>query len=100
MAAPNKQLDWGERNAVDDSCLQRRISTSDEYEPLVNEDEPPHMASPGSTSDALPPLTTRETAQLASVFCFLWFLANWTLTAGLGLTSVASATILSSMSGV
>jgi solute carrier family 35 protein F5 len=102
MAAPNKQLDWGERNAIDDSCLlQRCISTSDEYEPLVNEDETPHhTVSPGSTSDALPPLTTRETAQLASVFCFVWFLANWTLSASLGLTSVASATILSSMSGV
>ena len=55
---------------------------------------------PESSSAALPPLTTRETAHLASAFCFLWFLANWSLTAGLGLTHVASATILSSMSGV
>ncbi|KAF8507143.1 hypothetical protein F5888DRAFT_1603171 [Russula emetica] len=54
---------------------------------------------PASTSAALSPLTTRETAHLASVFCFLWFLANWTINASLGLTSVASATILSSMSG-
>ncbi|KAH9037292.1 hypothetical protein EDB85DRAFT_2132497 [Lactarius pseudohatsudake] len=82
----------------------------DEYEPLMNEDETlrgtsPHRRSlyhdvpPEPTPAALPPLTTRETAQLASVFCFLWFLANWLLNASLGLTSVASATILSSMSG-
>ncbi|KAI0271335.1 hypothetical protein BC834DRAFT_858956 [Gloeopeniophorella convolvens] len=80
----------------------------DEYEPLVNEDEALRGASPyrrslyvpsDPTSTSLPPLDTRQTAQLASVFCFLWFLANWSLNAGLGLTSVASATILSSMSG-
>ncbi|KAI9445242.1 hypothetical protein H4582DRAFT_1914228 [Lactarius indigo] len=76
----------------------------DEYEPLMNEDETlrgtsPHRRSlyvppePAPTSTALPPLTTRETARLASVFCFLWFLANWSLNAG------PCATILSSMSG-
>ncbi|KAH9985406.1 hypothetical protein BJV74DRAFT_878665 [Russula compacta] len=72
------------------------LGPSDEYEPLVNEDETPGST---STSAALPPLTTRETAHLASVFCFLWFLANWSLNLCLGLTSVASATILSGMSG-
>ncbi|TBU46107.1 hypothetical protein BD309DRAFT_954822 [Dichomitus squalens] len=45
------------------------------------------------------PLTIRETAQLAAVFCLLWFIANWTVNASLDYTSVASATILSSMSG-
>jgi len=84
------------------------LGPSDEYEPLVNEDETPSRTSPTHrsshvppefTSADLPPLTMRETAHLASVFCFLWFLANWSLTAGLGMTSVASATILSSMSG-
>ena len=49
--------------------------------------------------EVLPPLTTRETAQLAGWFCLLWFVANWTLAAALEYTSVASATILSSMSG-
>ncbi|KAI8980684.1 hypothetical protein BD414DRAFT_492946 [Trametes punicea] len=48
---------------------------------------------------ALRPLTTKETAHLAAVFCFLWFIANWTVNASLDYTSVASATILSSMSG-
>ncbi|KAH9082126.1 hypothetical protein EDB83DRAFT_2336608 [Lactarius deliciosus] len=74
----------------------------------MNEDETlrgtsPHRRSlyapPEPTPAALPPLTTRETAQLASAFCFPWFLANWSLNTSLGLTSVASATILSSMSG-
>jgi len=49
---------------------------------------------------ALPPLTTKQTAQLAVAFCFLWFIANWSLNFALELTSVASATILSSMSGM
>jgi len=49
--------------------------------------------------NALPPLTTRETAQLALVFCFIWFIANWAVNAALDYTSVASATILSSTSG-
>jgi len=47
----------------------------------------------------LPPLTTNETLQLASIFCFIWFVANWTVNASLDYTSVASATIMSSMSG-
>ncbi|KAI0080253.1 hypothetical protein K474DRAFT_1590154 [Panus rudis PR-1116 ss-1] len=49
--------------------------------------------------DDMHPLTTSETAQLSAWFCFLWFIANWTLNASLDYTSVASATILSSMSG-
>ncbi|KAK4704168.1 solute carrier family 35, member F5, partial [Phenoliferia sp. Uapishka_3] len=46
-----------------------------------------------------PPLTTRQTAALALVFCGLWFTANWAMNAALGYTSVSSTTILSSMSG-
>ncbi|KAK0478517.1 hypothetical protein IW261DRAFT_1565484 [Armillaria novae-zelandiae] len=45
------------------------------------------------------PLTMQETAKLASLFCSLWFIANWAVNASLDYTSVASATILSSMSG-
>ncbi|GAA5887042.1 hypothetical protein JCM3774_006355, partial [Rhodotorula dairenensis] len=45
------------------------------------------------------PLTTAETAQLALMFCPLWFCANWAMNAALGYTSVSSTTILSSMSG-
>ncbi|KAF8807510.1 hypothetical protein BYT27DRAFT_7189580 [Phlegmacium glaucopus] len=48
---------------------------------------------------ALPPLTTKQTVQLAFGFCLLWFIANWSLNVALELTSVASATILSTMSG-
>ncbi|TFK76991.1 hypothetical protein BDN72DRAFT_754340 [Pluteus cervinus] len=44
-------------------------------------------------------LTDRETAKLALTFCMLWFIANWTVNASLGYTSVASATILSTTSG-
>ncbi|KAH7883694.1 hypothetical protein F5I97DRAFT_1894873 [Phlebopus sp. FC_14] len=45
-------------------------------------------------------LTPEETAKLALCFCFLWFVANWSLNAALAYTSVASATVLSSMSGI
>ncbi|KAF8608821.1 hypothetical protein BDV93DRAFT_486165 [Ceratobasidium sp. AG-I] len=70
-----------------------------EDEPQVDEEvsEPEMRAS--SHPDGNTPLTTRETAKLASLFCFFWFLANWTVNASLGFTSVASTTILASMSG-
>ncbi|KAI9224313.1 hypothetical protein BC828DRAFT_402351 [Blastocladiella britannica] len=51
------------------------------------------------SAEDLDPLTARETAKLALQFCILWFLANYLTNASLGLTSVASTTILSSMSG-
>ncbi|KAJ8521459.1 hypothetical protein ONZ45_g1870 [Pleurotus djamor] len=61
---------------------------------------------PGSTpshnehkTDDHSPLTVQETIRLAAAFCLLWFAANWALNVGLQYTSVASATILSSMSG-
>lgn len=47
-----------------------------------------------------PPLTVRETASLALMFCALWFCANWSMNASLGYTTVSSTTILSSMSGL
>jgi solute carrier family 35 protein F5 len=46
-----------------------------------------------------PPLTFSETGWLAAQFTLVWFAANWSLNAGLGLTSVASGTTLSSASG-
>ncbi|EKM54626.1 uncharacterized protein PHACADRAFT_258606 [Phanerochaete carnosa HHB-10118-sp] len=73
------------------------------YQPLRTEgpleELPQPTPDPPVHGEAPPPLTTRETANLAGWFCFLWFIANWSLNAALGYTSVASATILSSMSG-
>ncbi|EFI28637.1 vacuolar membrane protein [Coprinopsis cinerea okayama7 len=86
--------------------LQRRWGTGTEsirllagYQPLSMDDDAPGapVSKPHSTS--LPPLTPKETAHLAAVFCIFWFIANWTVNASLDFTSVASATILSSMSG-
>jgi len=54
---------------------------------------------PSSVDQEDKPLTTEEIIRLALGFCFLWFIANWTLNAALAYTSVASATILSGMSG-
>ncbi|CAE6403716.1 unnamed protein product [Rhizoctonia solani] len=91
--------------------LQERNSTKHEhtrqgYQALVDDDESrpdlnhQHpLGSEMSDSATLPPLTVSETAKLASIFCIFWFAANWTVNASLGFTSVASTTILSSMSG-
>ncbi|KZT54620.1 hypothetical protein CALCODRAFT_438283 [Calocera cornea HHB12733] len=58
---------------------------------------------PGSpVRDATPEskkMSIRATAELAAVFCILWFFANWTTNASLEFTSVASSTILASTSG-
>ncbi|OCH95761.1 hypothetical protein OBBRIDRAFT_787971 [Obba rivulosa] len=84
-----------------------------EYQPLVTDDASSEMSpdivigSEGPdryldapiTNPSEEPLTTHETAKLAGIFCSLWFIANWTVNASLGYTSVASATILSSVSG-
>ena len=47
-----------------------------------------------------PPLSLRETFRLSLEFCILWFLANFFQSKGLEYTSVASATILMSTSGI
>lgn len=59
----------------------------------------PDAVSAAAAPPVLPPLTLRETAVLAAQFTVVWFAANWSLNAGLGMTSVASGTTLSSTSG-
>ncbi|KAG0260309.1 hypothetical protein DFQ27_003617 [Actinomortierella ambigua] len=49
--------------------------------------------------DGEPPMTIREIAQVSFTFCILWFAANWCTNASLAYTTVASSTILASMSG-
>ncbi|KAF9415847.1 hypothetical protein BGZ94_010381 [Podila epigama] len=46
-----------------------------------------------------PPLRDREIAELSFAFCILWFAANWATNASLAYTTVASSTILASLSG-
>ncbi|KAF9507762.1 hypothetical protein BS47DRAFT_277779 [Hydnum rufescens UP504] len=73
-----------------------RVSALYSYMPVT---EIPEGLSPAEGRKRLPPLSTRETANLAILFCFLWFVANWSQNASLEHTSVASSTILASMSG-
>ncbi|CAE6475449.1 unnamed protein product, partial [Rhizoctonia solani] len=68
------------------------------YQALVDDDES-QMDDEASSFHWYQPLNVSETAKLASIFCVFWFAANWTVNASLSFTSVASATILSSMSG-
>ncbi|KAF8816466.1 hypothetical protein BYT27DRAFT_7077301 [Phlegmacium glaucopus] len=51
------------------------------------------------SEDSQPPLTKRETAHLAFVFLWVAFIGSWSANLSLELTSVASSTILSSISG-
>ncbi|KAG0043314.1 hypothetical protein BGZ83_011545 [Gryganskiella cystojenkinii] len=52
-----------------------------------------------SVGEDEPPLSHREVAELSFAFCILWFAANWATNASLAYTTVASSTILASMSG-
>ncbi|EJD52197.1 hypothetical protein AURDEDRAFT_111628 [Auricularia subglabra TFB-10046 SS5] len=86
------------RRSVDRS-LYTRVAVSDALDnasPLRPLQRSPSPPSPGD-KDA--PLTTRETASLALTFSVLWFIANWSVNAALGYTSVASTTILTTTSG-
>jgi solute carrier family 35 protein F5 len=69
---------------------------------LVDDDDSgPALSMSG---DPTPPeggqLSVPETARLSLEFCFLWFIANYLVAACLEYTSVASSTILTSMSSV
>ncbi|EIW86609.1 hypothetical protein CONPUDRAFT_115118 [Coniophora puteana RWD-64-598 SS2] len=77
----------------------RDDSQSRGYQPLQqdsNEREVENVQPVGNNES--PRLTTRETAKLAFGFSFLWFIANWSSNAALAYTTVASVTILASMS--
>lgn len=82
---------------------RHRKSSAYAYQSLTT--EPPQEEEVAQTTTAhntstLPPLTTKETASLALLFCFLWFIANWTVNAALRYTSVGSTTVLASTSGL
>ncbi|EFX05718.1 rab small monomeric GTPase [Grosmannia clavigera kw1407] len=55
---------------------------------------------PGADTSSSEKLSLRATAWLSLEFCMLWFLANYFAVACLEYTSVASATIFTSLSGV
>jgi len=89
------------------SCLRRSLGgtvsrqKNINYQPLALDVSSEHESlTAQSLREADNRLTPEETARLAAYFCFLWFAANWTLNAALAYTSVASATVLSSMSGI
>ncbi|KAI9487528.1 MAG: hypothetical protein EXX96DRAFT_593613 [Benjaminiella poitrasii] len=71
---------------------------------LLDENNIPNSAEDLTFNDSVilpePQLTTIETIKLSLAFCILWFFANYTTNASLAYTSVASSTILSSMSGL
>ncbi|KAJ7103412.1 hypothetical protein B0H15DRAFT_874906 [Mycena belliarum] len=96
---------WRRRRGLSDYSVEVRRGRA-QYQPLAVDPEATDPAADAPIfmpteppEDELPPLTIRETARLAFAFCFLWFIANWAVNASLDYTSVASATILSSMSG-
>lgn len=61
----------------------------------LEELEEPTVIAPHDTK-----LTIRETAEIAAWWSAVWFLANWSLNAALAFASVASVTILSSVTSM
>ncbi|KAJ7293692.1 hypothetical protein C8J57DRAFT_1269684 [Mycena rebaudengoi] len=91
--------DGGGVNEVRRGRAHYQPLASDSQAEIIPQIEDPPIVFGLPEEEDLPPLTTQETARLAFTFCFFWFIANWTVNAALDYTSVASATILSSMSG-
>ena len=60
---------------------------------------PTHNYKISSSEVPLPPLSRKQIAHLALGFCWIAFITSWSANVSLELTSVASATILSSVSG-
>ncbi|KAJ7169992.1 hypothetical protein C8R46DRAFT_895889 [Mycena filopes] len=84
---------WRRRTGLEDG------GTRAQYQRLAIDPEAEERPDPEVEQDGSDKLTIRETARIAFMFCFLWFTANWAVNASLDYTTVASATILSSMSG-
>lgn len=91
-----------------------RRSVAGQYQPLATSELPeeledgepgiPHSIPPyGSYAvekvEGSIPLSVGQTAEIALTFCWLWFIANWTVNASLNYTTVTSSTIVSSTSG-
>ncbi|KAJ7837499.1 hypothetical protein B0H14DRAFT_2790919 [Mycena olivaceomarginata] len=94
---------WRRRSGYQDEREVVRHSRA-HYQPLALDSgeilPEPRPLDSDLPEEELPPLTIRETARLLSLFAFYGvFIANWAVNAALDYTSVASATILSSMSG-
>ncbi|KAJ7706063.1 hypothetical protein B0H17DRAFT_608998 [Mycena rosella] len=96
---------WRKRQGLEEGGSEVRRGRA-YYQPLAMDadadlqfpgDDAPILAPFHLPDDELPPLTIRETARLAFIYCFFWFIGNWALNAALDFTSVASATIISSM---
>jgi len=87
----------GDYAALNPEIPERGRRVSRERPRSAHSLSPPYLPPPPETS--LSPLTVREHATLGAIFCILWFAANWSVNASLEYTSVASSTILASMSG-
>ncbi|KAF9478511.1 hypothetical protein BDN70DRAFT_879845 [Pholiota conissans] len=102
---------WNVQNKIgtkifvsDGAPHQYEALTNEDIDVHVYEDPSHHLSFSGDNLAEQPapppaPLNDRQTANLAFAFCLIWFIANWSVNASLGYTSVASATVLSSMSG-
>ncbi|KAL5631526.1 hypothetical protein ACGC1H_007144 [Rhizoctonia solani] len=92
-----KHILWKGSTAKREPTRQGYQALVDDDESQIDDDCSPDLEPSNSLGHQ--PLTVSETAKLASIFCVFWFAANWTVNASLSFTSVASTTILSSMSG-
>ncbi|KAF9325226.1 hypothetical protein BG006_011274 [Podila minutissima] len=85
---------------LDSSQLAPFLSSTNAVSPIMGSLQDELLEQGHSEEDLLDqPLNNRETAELSFAFCILWFAANWATNASLAYTTVASSTILASLSG-
>ncbi|WPG99783.1 Hypothetical protein R9X50_00260200 [Acrodontium crateriforme] len=102
-ATPERQ-DWGSNYSTlrgsdeTDADFRDRSLADGADHPLI-EDETSRIVNSAGRSHSKP-LTVAETARLGYRFCWLWFAANFSVSACFEFTSVASGTILTSLSAV
>lgn len=103
---PSSEVPTGEVRNAQRQALIRRSTAPPTHTPPANgatidpEVVAAILAETNVPKAHLEPLTVRETSRVAMWFAIQWFGANWAVNAALSMTSVASATTVSSAQGL
>ncbi|KXS12224.1 hypothetical protein M427DRAFT_125966 [Gonapodya prolifera JEL478] len=92
-------LHESQRTAHDDAEIDGTLEVTMDY-PEYNPESRLNAGIVADETIMVEPLPLQKVAQLALFFCLFWFSANYFQNVSLGLTSVSSSTILSSVSGL
>lgn len=85
--------------AQDEMPTRRSLSTTRSTSWISTEDEPHILTDPRALPDQEDKLGVRETAGVAVWWGIVWYIGNWLNNTALGMTSVASMTIIATTSG-